>query len=58
MMACVADKIVCSPWAAVGSIGVLNGMPNVAERMEKEGTIAGCPPVTTAKWNHTIFHPQ
>lgn len=37
MMAVVADQIVCSPWSIVGSIGVLSGMPNVANRMDQEG---------------------
>lgn len=29
MMACLADEIVCSPFAVVGSIGVVAGVPNV-----------------------------
>ena len=37
MMAAVADHIVASPWAILGSIGVMSGMPNAAERMEREG---------------------
>ena len=32
MMACVADKIVASPFAVLGSIGVLTQIPNVYER--------------------------
>ena len=29
MMACVADKVVASPFAFLGSIGVVAGMPNI-----------------------------
>lgn len=29
MMACLADEIVCSPFAVVGSIGVVAGVPNL-----------------------------
>ena len=37
MMAVVADQIVCSPWSTVGSVGVLFGQPNFANRMDQEG---------------------
>ena len=37
MMAAVADNIVASPWSLLGSIGVISGIPNFAERMGKEG---------------------
>jgi serine protease SohB len=37
MMACVADKIVASPFAVLGSIGVISDIPNVYERLKKEG---------------------
>ena len=37
MMACVADKIVASPFAVLGSIGVITQIPNVYERLKKEG---------------------
>ena len=37
MMACVADKIIASPFAALGSIGVITSVPNVYERLKKEG---------------------
>lgn len=37
MMACVADKIVSSPFAVLGSIGVISDIPNVYERLKKEG---------------------
>lgn len=37
MMCCVADKIVASPFAVLGSIGVISEIPNVYERLKKEG---------------------
>lgn len=37
MMSCVADKIVASPFAVLGSIGVISEQPNVYERLKREG---------------------
>jgi Peptidase family S49 N-terminal/Peptidase family S49 len=37
MMACLADKIVASPFAVLGSIGVISDIPNVYERLKREG---------------------
>ena len=37
MMACVGDRIVASPFAVLGSIGVISDIPNVYERLKKEG---------------------
>jgi len=37
LMACVADRIVASPFAALGSIGVVTEIPNVYERLTREG---------------------
>jgi serine protease SohB len=37
MMACVADHVVASPWSILGSVGVISGMPNAAERLDREG---------------------
>jgi len=37
MMACVADKIVASPFAVLGSIGVISEIPNAYERLKQEG---------------------
>jgi hypothetical protein len=37
MMCCVADKIVSSPFAVLGSIGVITDIPNVYERLKQEG---------------------
>lgn len=35
MMACVADKIICAPFAIVGSIGVVAQMPNFNKILKK-----------------------
>lgn len=37
MMACVADRIVASPFAVLGSIGVISEIPNAYERLKSEG---------------------
>jgi len=37
MMACCADKLVSGPFAVLGSIGVITEIPNVFERLQKEG---------------------
>lgn len=37
MMACVANKIIASPFAVLGSIGVISDIPNVYERLNREG---------------------
>lgn len=37
MMSCVADRIVASPFAVLGSIGVITEIPNFYERLKKEG---------------------
>jgi len=37
MMACTADRLVASPFAVLGSIGVITDMPNVYDRLQKEG---------------------
>jgi len=37
MMSCVADKIIASPFAVIGSIGVISEVPNVYERLKEEG---------------------
>ena len=37
MMACIADHIVASPFAVLGSIGVISDIPNVYERLKNEG---------------------
>lgn len=35
MMACVADQILCAPWAIVGSIGVIAQVPNFHRLLKK-----------------------
>lgn len=37
LMACTADRIVCSPFAVIGSIGVVQELPIVFERLQREG---------------------
>ena len=37
MMACVADRLVASPFAIIGSIGVIGEVPNAYERLNREG---------------------
>lgn len=37
MMTCVADKIIASPFAVLGSIGVISDIPNVYQRLKSEG---------------------
>lgn len=37
MMCCVADRIVASPMAVLGSIGVISDIPNFYERLKEEG---------------------
>ncbi|CAE7238447.1 sohB, partial [Symbiodinium pilosum] len=52
MMACCADVILCSPFAAVGSIGVIAGVPNAVERLDREGLKVI--QTTAGKWKRTI----
>ena len=40
-MACVADRIVVSPFAMIGSIGVISTVPNFYERLKREGIEVG-----------------
>jgi serine protease SohB len=37
MMACIANKIVASPFAVLGSIGVISDIPYLYERLKQEG---------------------
>jgi hypothetical protein len=37
MMCCTADKIIASPFAVLGSIGVISDIPNVYDRLKQEG---------------------
>ena len=52
MMCCVADKIVSSPFAVLGSIGVITDIPNVYDRLKKEGIEFQT--VTAGKYKRTI----
>jgi len=52
MMCCVADKIIASPFAALGSIGVVQEMPNAYERLKREGIEFQT--VTAGKYKRTL----
>eukprot|EP00587_Corethron_hystrix_P002510 CAMPEP_0113303608 /NCGR_PEP_ID=MMETSP0010_2-20120614/3954_1 /TAXON_ID=216773 ORGANISM="Corethron hystrix, Strain 308" /NCGR_SAMPLE_ID=MMETSP0010_2 /ASSEMBLY_ACC=CAM_ASM_000155 /LENGTH=588 /DNA_ID=CAMNT_0000157635 /DNA_START=398 /DNA_END=2164 /DNA_ORIENTATION=+ /assembly_acc=CAM_ASM_000155 len=52
MMCCVADHIVASPFAVLGSIGVITDIPNVYERLKKEGVEFTT--VTAGKFKRTL----
>ena len=52
MMACCADKITASPFAVIGSIGVISELPNVYERLNREGVEFLT--VTAGKYKRTL----
>merc|ERR1711968_432631 len=52
MMACTADKIIASPFAVLGSIGVISEQPNVYERLKKEGVEFQT--ITAGKYKRTL----
>jgi len=52
MMCCVADRIVASPFAVLGSIGVITDIPNVYERLKNEGIEFQT--VTAGKYKRTL----
>ena len=52
MMACTADRLVASPFAVLGSIGVISEIPNVYERLKKEGIEFQT--VTAGKFKRTL----
>merc|ERR1711865_662263 len=52
MMSCVADRIVASPFAVIGSIGVISEVPNVCERLKEEGIQFQT--VTAGKFKRTL----
>merc|ERR1712087_740021 len=52
MMSCVADKIIASPFAVIGSIGVISEVPNVYERLKEEGIQFQT--VTAGKFKRTL----
>jgi serine protease SohB len=52
MMCCVADRIFASPFAVLGSIGVISDIPNVYERLKLEGIEFQT--VTAGKYKRTL----
>ena len=52
MMACCADRLVASPFAVLGSIGVISEIPNLYERLKKEGIEFQT--VTAGKFKRTL----
>lgn len=52
MMCCVADHIIASPFALLGSIGVISDIPNVYERLKAEGIEFQT--VTAGKYKRTL----
>lgn len=52
LMAAVADSIVASPFAVLGSIGVAITMPNFSERMHREGIAVE--EITSGKYKRTL----
>lgn len=52
MMACTADKIVASPFAVLGSIGVISDVPNAYERLLREGIEFQT--ITAGKFKRTV----
>jgi len=52
LMACVADRIIAAPFAVLGSIGVITEIPNVYERLKKEGVEFST--VTAGKYKRTL----
>jgi serine protease SohB len=52
MMCCTADRIVASPFAVLGSIGVISEIPNAYERLKQEGIEFQT--ITAGKYKRTI----
>ena len=52
MMCCIADRIVASPFAVLGSIGVISDIPNVYDRLKQEGIEFQT--VTAGKYKRTL----
>jgi serine protease SohB len=51
-MACVADRLIASPFATLGSIGVVALAPNAYERLQREGIQVD--DVTAGKYKRTL----
>lgn len=52
MMCCTADRIVASPFAVLGSIGVISEVPNAFERLQREGIEFQT--ITAGKYKRTV----
>lgn len=52
MMAAVADRIIASPFAIVGSVGVIATIPNFSERLQREGVVVE--DITAGKYKRTL----
>jgi serine protease SohB len=52
MMASVADEIIASPFAVVGSVGVIATIPNFSERLQREGVLVE--DITAGKYKRTL----
>ena len=52
MMCCTADRIVASPFAVLGSIGVISEVPNAYERLKQEGIEFQT--ITAGKFKRTV----
>ena len=52
MMCCTADRIVASPFAVLGSIGVISEIPNFYDRLTKEGIEFQT--ITAGKFKRTV----
>jgi len=52
MMACIADRLVSAPFAVLGSIGVITDIPNVYDRLLKEGIEFQT--ITAGKYKRTL----
>jgi len=52
MMACIADRLVAAPFAVLGSIGVITDIPNVYDRLSKEGIAFQT--ITAGKYKRTL----
>lgn len=51
-MACVANKIIAAPFSVLGSIGVISWVPNVYERLQREGV--SVEEITAGKYKSTV----
>jgi ClpP class serine protease len=52
MMCCTGDRIVASPFAVLGSIGVISEIPNAYERLQREGIEFQT--ITAGKFKRTV----